>query len=287
MAPEIRVQLEPRLIQHAALTGRRLSIRPALPAMTTDPRQPAQPAPRVGDQPKHADRAVMKSNGVGHTHRATPAEPGDPPPAYPAWRTALLTAAVLLLCLLYAIVRYNLLGPVPIDQAPLYLANKAISLASLILIALAFTARRLGPGSRLIWVRHERRALGMTGLALALLHTALSLMILNPTYFAKFYNDLGQFTAPAGVSMLTGGVALVLLIGQGRVKAGGEADRAARRKLRLGAIGVLTLTAAHVLCMGLPLWLTPGTWHGHLPPITLISFALALIALGVGLLKRK
>lgn len=202
-------------------------------------------------------------------------------------RTALLTAAVLLLCLLYAVVRYNILGPVPADQVPLYVTNKAISIASLILIAIAFTARRIGPGSPLSWVRQDRRALGMTGLSLALLHTALSLMLLNPTYFAKFYNELGQFTALAGASMLTGGVALVLLLVQGRIKAGGEADHTARRRLRTCAIGVLLLTAAHVLFMGLPGWLTPGKWYGYLPPITLISLVIALIALGIGLRQRK
>lgn len=215
-------------------------------------------------------------------------------------RTALLTAAVLALCLLYAVVRYNVLGPVPVEQIPLYITNKAVAVAALILIALAFAARRIAPGSRLGWVRHDRRTLGMTGLSLALLHTALSLLLLNPTYFAKFFNELGQFTALAGASMLTGVVALVFLLVQGRVKAeresvvgltGGKPPSAgvsiARRKLHGLAICVLALTAGHVLFMGLPGWLTPNLWHGYLPPLTLISFVIALVGLGLGLLPRR
>ncbi|MEM1355640.1 MAG: hypothetical protein AAGH88_12240 [Planctomycetota bacterium] len=216
------------------------------------------------------------------------------PLVYPGWKPTLLIATVLGVCLAYAVLRYNLLGPVPPDQIPLYIANKAISVASLVLIAIAFAARRIPADGRLVWVRASRRFLGLTGLALALLHTVLSVVLLNPTYFGKFFKDNHQFKASAGLAMLAGAIALTLLMIQSRIKASPGTDLAKmsaqsgpRRTLRRLGVGVLILTAGHVAFMGLPGWLTPGEWYGSLPPLTLISLLIALAALGVGMMPRR
>jgi peptidoglycan biosynthesis protein MviN/MurJ (putative lipid II flippase) len=39
---------------------------------------------------------------------------------------------------------------------------------------------------------------------------------------------------------------------------------------------VLALVAAHVALLGVSVWLDVGAWPGRLPPITLLSFLLAL-----------
>lgn len=208
----------------------------------------------------------------------------------------MLTLGLFALAMGYAVLRYVLLGPVPVDQVPLYIANKAVAVVSLMLVALAFAARRFSaaPGAKLAWLRRGRRALGMYGLSLAALHSLLSVMLLTPVYFGKFFTDTGTLTAMAGASMLAGAGAMVLLIMLGRVKA--EPDAAppretsgdhGRRTLRRLALCVLVLTGIHLVLMGLPGWLAPTSWHGKLPPITLISMMIVLIGLVVGGAKRR
>lgn len=200
-------------------------------------------------------------------------------------RAAMVTSIVLLLCLTYAAVRYIVFGEVSPDQLGLFVMNKALSLAGLVLIAMAVGARPVAEAlPRFGWLRDERRALGMTGLGLAGVHTVLSLMLLGPGYFGKFYDaKSGLMTAAAEWSMLAGAVALALLVWQARITGGGAASRHRRR---LGT-GVLALTLAHVTLMGWPGWWTPGSWPGAMPPITLLSAGVALIGVVLGLAPRR
>ena len=46
----------------------------------------------------------------------------------------------------------------------------------------------------------------------------------------------------------------------------------------LGAMVVL-LNIGHVTFMGYQGWFKPDTWHGGMPPITLLAFLLAIVAL--------
>lgn len=200
-------------------------------------------------------------------------------------RTYVYGSIVLLVGLGYAIVRYIALGGVGIEQLPLYVTNKAVSVAGLVLIVTAVGARPLSgwlPGGG--WLLAERRSLGMLGLGLSAVHSVMSLMLLNPGYFAKFYDvQTGRMNLAAEVSMLTGVVALALLVRQSRVGdgAGGASQ------LRWLGLGVLALSLMHLGFMGWPGWWTPGNWHGGLPPITLLSAGIALLGLGLGLVPRR
>lgn len=220
----------------------------------------------------------------------------QPATAYPAAFPAVLTLGLFVAAMGYAVLRYVVLGPVPADQVPLYIANKAVAVVSLALVALAFAARRFSaePGTKLAWLRRGRRALGMYGLSLAVLHSLLSVLLLTPVYFGKFFTDTGTLTAMAGGSMLAGAAAMVLLGMLGRVKAKpdptapGEADvDSGRRTLRRLALCVLVLTGIHLVLMGLPGWLAPSSWHGKLPPITLISMGIVVVAIAIGGLRRR
>ena len=202
-------------------------------------------------------------------------------------RPAIASSIVLLLCFAYAVARYVVFGEVSPDHLGVFIMNKALSLAGLLLIALAVGAR---PISRVLpaagWLREDRRAIGMAGLGYAGIHTVLSLMLLGPGYFAKFYDtQSGLMTAAAEWSMLAGAVALALLIWQSRINGGAQGNASAQRRW-LGT-GVLALALAHVGFMGWPGWWTPNTWPGGLPPITLLSAAVALLGVALGLLPRR
>lgn len=201
-------------------------------------------------------------------------------------RTNVYGSIVLLVGLGYAVVRYIALGGVSIEQLPLYVTNKAVSVAGLVLIVTAVGARPLSgwlPGGG--WLLAERRSLGMLGLGLSAVHSVMSLMLLDPGYFAKFYDvQTGRMHLAAEVSMLAGVVALALLVGQSRVGDGGG-ERAVR--LRGLGVGVIVLTLMHLVFMGWPGWWTPGKWHGGLPPITLLAAVVALVGLVLGLVPRR
>ncbi len=200
------------------------------------------------------------------------------------FRIALLSTVA---GLAYAILRYHdaFFGVYPTDQLPLYVFNKALSVTALVMIVLAVGARALSrlPGRFTAGLLHERRAIGLTGLGLSLVHSAMSLAMLTPSYYCKLYQDNGRMNLEGELSMLAGLIALALLVCQGRLRAASETDD--RRVLRRLGLSVLTLVAIHLLAMGWRGWLDVQHWPGNMPPITLISFVIALVGLSLVLIS--
>ncbi|MFI4862036.1 MAG: hypothetical protein ACIAXF_15325 [Phycisphaerales bacterium JB063] len=205
-------------------------------------------------------------------------------------RPAIVSLAVLLLCFVYAAVRYVGFGGVLPDQLPVYVANKALSWAGVVMITLAVGARPLSawlPGAGAL--REDRRSLGMVGLAFCAVHTVMSLMLLSPAYYAKFYVETGRMTTAGEVSMLAGACSLALLVWQSRIAPPtepGQPNHAAKHRRALGT-AVLALALLHVGFMGWPGWFTPAKWHGGMPPITLLSAAVAALGVALGLMPRR
>lgn len=173
-------------------------------------------------------------------------------------------------CFVYALVRYVVFRGDSPEQIPLYVCNKALALNGLIFLAWS----RCHPRSE------QRRSLGWAALVLLAVHVLLSMMILNPAYFPKFYHSSGRMTWQAELSLLTGALAAVLL-GWSCSLSLAEHRPATGRVLRpyLGRC-LLAITLLHVGFMGYAGWLVPETWPGGLPPITLLSALVALGALG-------
>ena len=206
-------------------------------------------------------------------------------------RPTLVSILVLLIGLGYSVVRYVALGPVNVDQIPAYISNKALSLAGLILIAMSLSARMLSQRiGGLRFLREDRKSLGMIGLGMTGVHALLSLMLLNRTYFTKFYDTAsGLMTWQAELSMLAGAAGMAMLIWQSQINGSqtpGTGWGASSRRRRIGLV-VLALTFIHVAAMGYAGWLVPGTWHGSLPPITLLSAIIAGLAIIVVAIPRK
>lgn len=198
-------------------------------------------------------------------------------------RFCLLVGSVLAACMAYATLRYIALGPVATDQLPLYIFNKALSLAALLMLGLALITgpwlRRRGKilaGSAL----HPRR-LGNAGFVMAAVHSVISLLILNPHYFEKFYNELGRMIWQAETSMLCGVLAMAVLVWQATLsrRQADASQRAAPTVPRGLGVLVVLLTAMHTTMMGYPGWLVPDTWHGGLPPITMLATIAAAAAI--------
>jgi hypothetical protein len=171
--------------------------------------------------------------------------------------------ALLLVTTAYALLRYAGFGGVSLAHAPAFLVNKAISLSAAVAVALAsHAAARERAEETLAW--------GSASTHLAFVHVLLSLALLSKGNCPAWFD--GDRLSLAG----EGAASLGVLAAYAWWRAGKGLDWALRR--RASALGCLLL-AAHVAVMGFRNWIQPARWHGGLPPITLLSFTAATVAL--------
>ena len=203
-----------------------------------------------------------------------------------------IIAVVLVFSIGYAILRYHLAGPVPWKDFPFFILNKGFSLAAFILLTLNFglgPLKNLGVNIPAGWL-HARKALGMTGFLLVLIHVLMSFMLFSPTVYAKFYEANGTLTLMAGLSMLGGILAFVVLWAYNlSFQTHLREDKAfiqyiTSRKFLLWA---MLLGAAHLVFMGYEGWLDPSAWHGGIPPVSLVAIAFFVVGYAANMLGRK
>lgn len=176
----------------------------------------------------------------------------------------LIAGAWLTAALLYATLRYNVLKHVPWADWPTYIVNKAFGVSSLILLALSAFRWSVG--------KPAGKPLMLWSGGLAGAHVVLSLILLNPEYYPKFFAGT-KFNAVASFSMLFGVLAFALQE-LGARKSQHWSPTAKRIALALLAV----LIGVHAALTGIPGWFVPAMWPGGLPPITLVSATIALSA---------
>lgn len=205
---------------------------------------------------------------------------------------ASIITIVMVFGLAYAITRYHLVGPVPWKDFPMFILNKGISLSAFILLACNFgfgPLNNLGVKVPEGWL-NARKALGMTGFLLVLIHALMSFMLFSPAVYGKFFEADGTLTLLAGLSMLAGVCAFVVLWGYNMsFQTFLREDKAfiqfiTSRKFMLFA---LLLGAAHIFFMGYEGWLNPDGWHGGMPPVSLVAIAIFAVSYLANLFGRK
>ena len=205
---------------------------------------------------------------------------------------ASLITGVLILAVSYAVLRYHVAGPVPWKDFPFFILNKGFSLAAFVLIACNFgfgPLRNIGVPVPDSWLA-ARKAVGMTGFLLVLIHALMSFLLFKPAVYANFFAADGTLTLLAGLSMLAGVLAFVVLWAYNlSFQTFLREDKVfisfitSRRFLLVAFI----LGGAHLLFMGYEGWMKPGGWHGGLPPISLVAFAVFAMAYIVNLFGRE
>ena len=205
---------------------------------------------------------------------------------------ASLITGVLLLAISYAVLRYHVAGPVPWKDFPFFILNKGFSLAAFVLIACNFgfgPLRNLGVPVPDSWLA-ARKAVGMTGFLLVLIHALMSFLLFKPAVYANFFAADGTLTLLAGLSMLAGVLAFVVLWAY---------NLSFQTFLREDKVFISFITSrrfllvafvfggAHLLFMGYEGWMKPEGWHGGLPPISLVAFAVFAMAYVVNLFGRE
>lgn len=203
-----------------------------------------------------------------------------------------IIAVTMSLAIGYAVLRYHIVGGVPWKDLPFFILNKGLGLGALVLISLNFgiaPARNLGFPVSQAWL-DARRALGMSGFLFVLVHALISFLLFSPAVFEKFFEPNGTLTGVAGISMLAGVLAFVVLWGYNlSFQTHLREDKAfiefitSRRFL----VWALLLGGLHLLFMGYAEWLDPSGWHGGLPPISLVAFVFFVTSYLINLFGRE
>ncbi|RLA28834.1 MAG: hypothetical protein DRR11_16170 [Gammaproteobacteria bacterium] len=203
-----------------------------------------------------------------------------------------IIALALVFSIGYAVVRYHIVGTVPWKDFPFFILNKGISLAAFILITCNFgfgPLNNLGVKVPAGWL-NARKALGMTGFLLVLIHALMSFMLFNSSVYAKFFEADGTLTLLAGLSMLGGVLAFVVLWAYNlSFQTHLREDKSfiqfiTSRKFLLWA---MVLGAVHLIFMGYQGWMTPSGWQGGLPPISMVAIVFFVVGYAANILGRK
>jgi DMSO/TMAO reductase YedYZ heme-binding membrane subunit len=198
----------------------------------------------------------------------------------------------VLLSIGYAVLRYHIVGPVPWKDFPMFILNKGLCLAGFILLTFNFT---LGPLNSLGipvsqgWL-NSRKALGMTGFLLVLIHALISFMLFSPASYGKFFVDNGSLTLLAGLAMLFGVLGFVFLWGYNlsfQTFLREDAKFIQFITSRKALLFALMLGGLHLFFMGYEGWLKPAGWHGGLPPISLGAFTFFCTGYVINLFGRE
>ena len=95
-------------------------------------------------------------------------------------------AVVFGACLFYAVVRYHLAGDVAWRHFPLFILNKATSMAAVVFVACSYLI-----GKIIRWHDHNKilrlviiKFCGLMGFFLAGIHAIMAVMLMIPAYFA-------------------------------------------------------------------------------------------------------
>jgi len=192
-------------------------------------------------------------------------------------------------CVAYAIVRYHFAGDVAWRHFPLFILNKATSLAAVIFVACSYLI------GKIIHWHDDDRALrlvvikfcGLVGFFLAAVHAFFSLALLSPAYYAKYFDDGGQLNLQGELALAVGVLALFFLLAPALMSLPMMPKALGGKRWKRGQHGgyvALTLVVVHLVVFGWKGWLAPIGWHGGLPPISLVAVVVALVPL---LVKRR
>ncbi|WP_110356567.1 MULTISPECIES: hypothetical protein [unclassified Arenibacter] len=198
---------------------------------------------------------------------------------------------VLIISMGYAVLRYNVVGTVAWKEVPIFILNKGVSLAAIVLLTFSFS---IGPldnlgFSTLNFGLESRKIWGISGLLLTIFHLLLSFLIFNPHYYPKFF-DKDLSLSVIGNFSLFAGMASFMILG---LYHWCFRNRSKNKEILINLITskkfllvLLFLLGTHLFFMGYATWASPSKWQGGLPPISLISFMVVLFGFLINVFGR-
>lgn len=198
---------------------------------------------------------------------------------------------VLLFATVYATMRYIVFKGVELSHYPLYIVNKIFSISGLFFLALSYSFNKI---KRLTINGHSRpkdfiKFTGLAGFSLSAMHVLISLAILSPEYYPKFYNqNMMNFTGE--LSMLFGVLSLYFFtipaISTIPFMQEAVGIKKWQQGQRMGYIGLWT-ALLHTAIMGYSGWLDISTWPGYMPSISLLAVIIAAVPLYLKFFRNK
>ena len=199
--------------------------------------------------------------------------------------------AVLTISIGYAVLRYNMVGTVAWKDLPIFILNKGVSLASIVLLTFSFSIKplvNLGIPT-LNFGKESRKILGISGLLLTIFHVLLSFLIFNPQYYPKFFVSDNSLSVIGNFSLLAG-MASFMILG---LYHWCFRNRSKNKELLINIItskefllGLWFMLGIHLVFMGYTTWASPSKWQGGLPPISLISFGVVFFGFLINAIGR-
>lgn len=195
------------------------------------------------------------------------------------WILALFATSII-----YSAIRYVVFAPKNLENLPVFVVNKGVSMAAALCFVAAFVqqlrrqrgaAIRLEPAS---WFR--------AGIFGAIWHVPMSLAILLPSYFKEFFAAAREAAAATGrmgfageMVFCFGGLAAAMVYLLTRP------NWTALQRWWLSLAAILMLQT-HVLAMGYCRGLNINASHAYLPPMWLLSAVGIFVGVVVLLLSR-
>ncbi len=190
-------------------------------------------------------------------------------PVTAKWFCAIFGAAMA-----YTILRYHIADGLSWAHFPLFILNKATSLAAVGFVACSYLIGRVikrhngNPRLKLVVIKF----CGLMGFSLAAIHAFFSVCLLTPAYFAKFFADDGRLNLVGELGLAVGVVALwavaIPAIATLPMMPKAIGGMRWKRSQRMGYL-CLSLVVAHMVVFGFKGWLAPQKWPWRLPPISL------------------
>jgi hypothetical protein len=184
---------------------------------------------------------------------------------------------IILLSIVYALVRYVAFAPENMEHIPVFILNKAVSMAGALTLIAALWNRYRGR------IEVAVRYFNIT-LALVVMHVPMALTVLRPGYFPEFFEPDGARLRLMGELVFlfgAAGLGLTWLLAQGQL--------IAQMRERAGLL-LLAVISAHVGAMGICRGIHINAKHAYLPPMWMLSLIALVIALVLGvhrLIKAK
>lgn len=195
------------------------------------------------------------------------------------WIVSLFAASVA-----YSSVRYLVFAPKNLENLPVFVVNKGVSMAAALCFVMAFVQQLRKQRGASISV--EPSAWFRAGVFGAIWHIPMSLAILRPSYFKEFFAPATEAAAAPGRMTFAG----ELVFSFGGLAAGTlylvtRQNWTAAQRWWL-SLGAMLMLQTHVLAMGYSRGVNLNASHAYLPPMWLLSAIAIFIGIVVLLISR-
>lgn len=200
-------------------------------------------------------------------------------------KSLIFLSIILVLSLVYAFIRYNIFKEPVTENNFLYVTNKAIAITAIISLAMAYVVSNLKRlGFKIKSSNHNtKKYFGVYGFFLSAIHILITLFILSPVIFGKFFTG-DELNLKGLGTILFGAFGFIVFILPAIATIPKVAKTLGVKKWltlqRYGYAG-LFFVVFHLLVMGFSGWFDTSHWPGGLVPISLLSVITPLFALSL------